>query len=193
MPDFLSNLIKAWPALSRGVLINVIVVIMGGFSYFYLWHFLPHQLRSDPYEELHHAFQFSFLSVSFSVCILMSFWALAMTYLVGPGFCRQVFKSVHLDPINEDEQMSLINVQGDDDNSTMLVSSQDPVDGDEPNSAAIDANPNEGMERKSGITSDEQTRLSTPSMKEVKLDNSQDNTFLLYLKEDYDLMNSSNK
>ena len=31
--------------------------------------------------------------------MVLCFWALAMTFLIGPGYCRQVFKSVCLDPI----------------------------------------------------------------------------------------------
>jgi len=79
----------------------VIVLVLTIFSYVFLLEFLPHKLRSDPYEDLHRSFQFSFITVSYSCCVLLAFWALTMTYLVGPGIVSQHFHSEALDPINQ--------------------------------------------------------------------------------------------
>ena len=75
------------------------ILILVGMSWAFLFSFLPNKLHSDPYEDIRHSFSFSFLSVSYSCCILLCFWALGMTIIIGPGYSRQVFKSVCLDPI----------------------------------------------------------------------------------------------
>ena len=73
------------------------ILILVGMSWAFLFDFLPNKLRSDPYEDIKRSFSFSFLSVSYSCCILLCFWALGMTIIIGPGYSRQVFKSVCLD------------------------------------------------------------------------------------------------
>ena len=121
MPEFLSylsNLSKS-PAVSRGALLSVIILILGGFSYFFLWHFLPFRLQNNAYDQMHGAFQFSFLSAIFSLCIILAFWALAMTYLVGPGFSREIFKSVRLDSIDAGEHLS-VSEHADETSSNMI-------------------------------------------------------------------------
>ena len=77
-----------------------------------------------------HTLSNSFIGVTYITFVLLALWSLAMTYFVGPGYCREIFKSVPLDPVGDNE----------DDEDVLL--------GDEaPNRGSDDANPNEGEEQ----------------------------------------------
>ena len=84
MLDFLT---KVGSGLSRGPLLIVIVLVLTISSYYFMFSFLPHHLKKDPYEDVHSQGAYSFIMVSYSICVILAFWALAMTSIVGPGYC----------------------------------------------------------------------------------------------------------
>jgi len=72
----------------------VTILILVVLTYFFVFDFLLRKTQSVLFTNLNKAYVFQFIGVCYMNCFLLAMWALARTYMVGPGFTTDHFKSV---------------------------------------------------------------------------------------------------
>ena len=102
--DFLITNCK-W--LFNGALIWVTVLILTTFTLCFFYGFLRHRTEDVLFGEFNKAYGFHFIMVTYMTFLLLAFAALFMTYFVGPGYSKDHFESVKLEPLQLGSAMDI--------------------------------------------------------------------------------------
>ncbi len=96
-------LFRETPYLFRGLLLWFTALILVCFSYVFVALFLQErqaEFKMGESEEMNT--NYKLIVMSYLTCVTLALWALLTTYFVGPGYSKDHFKSVKIDPITID-------------------------------------------------------------------------------------------
>lgn len=77
--------------LYNGPLLSVTVLVLAGYTYFFIFDFLKPKIDTAVALNPRQAFWMRLVGLIFLTFMLLNFAALFMTYFVGPGFCSDEF------------------------------------------------------------------------------------------------------
>ena len=80
--------------LHNGGLIIVTVLILAGFTYFFVFDFIRQKGGEVLFTDSKKAYTLHFIGICYLSCMLLAFIALFMTYWTGPGYSSDHFKAV---------------------------------------------------------------------------------------------------
>ena len=81
----------------NGALLVVTIVILCVLTYFFVFDFILKKTENVVFTDLSLALIYQFIAVFYLNFFLLAMWALARTYIVGPGYITDHFKSVKIE------------------------------------------------------------------------------------------------
>ena len=81
----------------NGGLIVLTVIILAILTYFFIFEYLYEKTQDVLFTSFNKAYGFQFVGACYLNFVVIAMWALARTYSVGPGFTKDIFKSVKIE------------------------------------------------------------------------------------------------
>ena len=86
----------------------VTILILLGLSASFIFGVIIPKASEPAFKNFYEAKGFHFLISAYSMMILLSFWAMVMTYKVGPGFVEDHFKAVKKDSQEKNDEATFL-------------------------------------------------------------------------------------